>query len=213
MAIYSYFYDSVDGDRQYSAGDFARAFGIFTENGVLKREENDGALGFDIGGTNYTTIYEGRAIIEGHFVEITDTETLVVPAGTYDGMVALQVDADGDRAATLEVITDRTPTQSASLYQLKLYHVRVNDGIITDADDQRTQGGAIPNNHSQPISSIDGLQEHVDQTVVWDAETTGARARVGTYAGTGKPIYLYLTSGEPSASASEHRVWIQIDNF
>jgi hypothetical protein len=38
VAIRSYFYDSVDGDRPYSASDFARAFGIAFENGILKKD-------------------------------------------------------------------------------------------------------------------------------------------------------------------------------
>ena len=74
MAINSYFYDSVEGDRPYSASAFSKAFDILTETGILIREAQDDALGFDIGGTNFTTIYEGRAIIEGHFVEVTGTE-------------------------------------------------------------------------------------------------------------------------------------------
>ena len=35
MAINSYFYDSVNDDRTYSAEDFAKAFGIVLETGVL----------------------------------------------------------------------------------------------------------------------------------------------------------------------------------
>lgn len=213
MAIYSYFYDSVEGDRPYSAGDFARAFGILAENGVLIREAEGGTLGFDIGGTNFTTIYEGRAIIEGHFVEVDGTETLTVPAGSYSGQVVIQVDSDSARAASLIVKTDRNPIQSASLYELPLYNVTVTNNIITVADDIRYQGGAVPNNHNQPISTITGLQSHIDKAITWIADPNGIKASMGKYAGTGKPVTLFLTSSRPSASSSEHRVWIQIDNF
>src|SRR4249920_525914 len=107
MAITSYFYDSVAGDRPYSAADFSRAFDVILETGFLIRETQGGTFGFDIGGYNFTTIYEGKAIVQGHFVEVTGTEILTVPAGTYSGQVVIQVDIDTTRTASLIVKTDR----------------------------------------------------------------------------------------------------------
>lgn len=49
--------------------------------------------------------------------------------------------------------------------------------------------------------------------VKYEADINGVRLITGYYGGNGKPIVLYLTSAQPGASASEHRVWIQIDNF
>ncbi len=213
MAIRSYFYDSVNNDRPYSAKEFSTAFDIAFETGILIRETVGGALGFDIGGTNYTTVYEGKAIIEGHFIELTGTETLTVPAGTYSGQVVIQIDIEDERIARLVVKTDRTPIQSPSFYELPLYDVAVTDGIITAVTDKRYQGGAVPNNHNQPISTIDGLQALLDEKVKWSADPNGVRAVVGRYNGTGKNIVLFLTSARPSADPTEHRVWIQIDNF
>jgi hypothetical protein len=213
MPINSYFYDSVAGDRSYSAVDFSNAFDIGFETGCLIRETVGGTFGFDIGGTNYTTVYEGKAIIEGHFIELTGTETLTVPAGTYSGQVVIQIDIEDERIARLVVKTDRTPIQSPSFYELPLYDVAVTDGIITAVTDKRYQGGAVPNNHNQPISTIDGLQALLDEKVKWSADPNGVRAVVGRYNGTGKNIVLFLTSARPSADPTEHRVWIQIDNF
>jgi hypothetical protein len=213
VAIRSYFYDSVNGDRPYSANDFSTAFDIAFETGVLIRETVGGTLGFDIGGTNYTTVYEGKAIIEGHFVEVTGTEILTVPAGTYSGQVVLQMDMDDERTARLVVKTDRTPIQSPSFYELPLYDVNVADGIITAVTDKRYQGGAVPNNHNQPISTIDGLQTHIDKALTWVADPNGVKCTMGKFNGTGKPVVLFLTTAQPSAVSSEHRVWIQIDNF
>ena len=213
MAINSYFYDSVNNDRAYSAADFANAFDIMLETGVLIREAQGGSFGFDIGGTNFTTIYEGKAVIQGHLVEMVGTETLTVPSGSYSGQVVIQMDFEGTRDAAIIVKTDRTPIQSASLYELPLYDVNVANGIITAAGDKRYQGGAIPNNHNQPISTIDGLQAKLDESVRWAADPNGVRAVIGKYAGTGKQVVLFLTSARPAADSSEHRVWIQIDNF
>lgn len=213
MAINSYFYDSVAGDRPYSAQAFAKAFDIAFETGVLIRETVGGTLGFDIGGTNYTTLYEGKAIVEGHFVEVTGTETLTVPTGSYSGQVVIQVDMDTDRVARIVVKTDRVPIQSTSFYELPLYDVTVSNGIITTVTDKRYQGGAVPNNHLHPIADITGLQTHIDKALTWVADPNGVKCTMGKYNGTGKPVVLFLTSSQPSASSSEHRVWIQIDNF
>lgn len=213
MAISSYFYDSVNGDKPYSAADFARAFDIAFETGILIRENVGGTLGFDIGGTNFTTIYEGKAIIEGHFVEVTGIETLVVPSGDYSGQVVIQMDMDDERVARLVVKQDQTPLQSASFYELPLYNVVVASGIITNVTDIRFQGGAVPNNHNHIISDIGGLQSQIDKSLTWLADPNGVRCTMGKYAGSGKPVVLFLTTANPGASASEHRVWIQIDNF
>lgn len=213
MAISSYFYDSVNGDRPYSAQAFAQAFDIAFETGVLIRESVGGTLGFDVGGTNFTTVYEGKAIIQGHFVEVTGTETLTVPTGTYDGQIVIQMDMDDTRTATLVVKQDRTPIQSASFYELPLYNVTVANNIITSVADIRYQGGAVPNNHAHAIADVTGLQAQIDKSLTWYADPNGVYCNMGKYAGTGKTIKLFLTTSQPSASSTEHRVWIQIDNF
>lgn len=49
------------------------------------------------------------------------------------------------------------------------------------------------------------------QYATWEADPNGCSVVVGKYAGTGKPIRVFFTTAQPSASSSEHRVWIQID--
>lgn len=142
MAINSYFYDSINGDRPYSAADFAKAFEVILQNGIISKNDT-GALGLDIGGTNYTTIYAGKAVIEGHFVEVTGTEILTVPSGSYSGQIVLRVDATNARAASLVVKTDQSPVQTDALYELPLYNCTVASGIITAIIDLRVQGGAV----------------------------------------------------------------------
>jgi hypothetical protein len=152
-------------------------------------------------------------VIEGHFVEVTGTETLVVPAGSYAGQVVIQMDFDDTRDAKIVVKMDRVPIQSTSFYELPLYNVTVESNIITAVTDIRYQGGAVPNNHNQEIATITGLQAHIDKAMTWVADTNGVKCTMGKYNGTGKPVVLFLTTAQPPASASEHRVWIQIDNF
>ena len=219
LTVNSYFYDSVSGDRPYSAADFARAFDMAFETGFLIRETQGGTYGFDIGGTNYTTIYAGRAIIEGHFVEVPigSTEILTVPEGTYAGQIVIRVDADAARTASIVVKTDRNPVQTTALYELPIFDCNVTNNIITAVTDLRFQGGAVPNNHNQGIETITGLQGVLDSkaddsnTVIWEADPNGVSMIIGKFAGTGKPIRLFLTTAQPAASTVEHRVWIQID--
>jgi hypothetical protein len=159
MAINSYFYDSVAGDRPYSGTDFAKAFNMIMDTGVILQD--DGTTGFDIGGTNFTTIYAGKAVIEGHFVEITDTEILTVPPGSYSGMIAIRVDASDARTATLIIKTDQTPIQTDALYELPLYNCTVTNNIISAVTDLRVQGGAVakmPDNI--PYFTWDGAHGH-----------------------------------------------------
>jgi hypothetical protein len=198
MAINSYFYDSVNSDRPYSAKDFATAFGIGFETGFLIRETQGGRFGFDIGGTNYTTIYEGKAIIEGHFVEITGTEILTVPSGTYSGQIVLRLDADNARNISLVVKTDRAPIQTPSLYELPVYDANVTNGTITGVIDKRYQGGAVPNNHRHKQDEVEGL----DNMVYYFYRDNGAYLQVGDYS-------IALTPSQPPYSAK--RVWIQTD--
>jgi hypothetical protein len=199
MALNSYFYDSVNSDRPYSAKDFATAFGMGFETGFLIRETKGGRFGFDIGGANYTTIYEGRAIIEGHFVEITGTEILTVPSGTYSGQIVLRLDADNTRDVTLVVKTDRSPIQTPALFELPVYDANVTNGVITGVIDKRYQGGAVPNNHNHKKEEVEGL----DNMVYYFYRDNGAYLQVGDYS-------IALTPAQPPASAK--RVWIQIDN-
>jgi hypothetical protein len=51
------------------------------------------------------------------------------------------------------------------------------------------------------------------QYLTWISDINGVKIFTGNYNGAGKPIYLYLTSKQPGASATEIRVWIQIDSF
>jgi hypothetical protein len=49
------------------------------------------------------------------------------------------------------------------------------------------------------------------QYATWDADPNGCSVVVGKFNGTGKPIRVFFTTAQPSASNAEHRVWIQID--
>lgn len=198
MTINSYFYDSTDTDpRIYTAGDFAKAFGVILSTGIIQGD--DGTLGLDVGGTNYTTVYAGKAVVEGHFVEVTGTEILTVPPGTYSGSIVLRVDFTDQRKASLIVRTDQSPQKDAAVYELLLYYATVTNGVISGVTDKRVQGGAV----AKTAANVP----------TWSADPNGIYVNLGKYGGTGKPVVLFLTAAQPAASSAEHRAWIQIDNF
>ncbi len=163
-------------------------------------KDDSGALGLDMGGTGNTTIYAGKATVQGHFIEVDGTEILTVPAGSYSGMVVLRVDITTARTATLAIRTDQTPQQDSSIWELPLYNITVSNGAISAiTSDLRVQGGAIAK--MQP------------NMVTWSADPNGVYLHCGNYNGTGKEIQLFLTAAQPAASSTNPRAWIQIDNF
>jgi hypothetical protein len=190
MTINSYFYDSVNNDRPYSGADFARAFGIILSDGIIAKDDT-GALGMDVGGTNYTTVYEGKATVQGHFVEVAagTTQILTVPSGSYSGSIVLRVDITGTRAASLIVRTDQTPQKDSSAWELLLYTCTVSNGVITAVTDKRVQGGAV----AKPAANVP----------TYFYRDNGVYLQIGTYS-------IALTPAQPPTSAK--RVWIQVDN-
>jgi hypothetical protein len=198
MAIKSYFYDSINEDRKYSAEDFAKAFGVVMETGFLIRETLGGRFGFDIGGTNFTTLYAGKAVVQGRLVELVGTETVVVPSGSYSGQIVLRVDFVTMREATIVCKNVRAPIQTDTMYELPIYDVVVENGVIKSAADLRYQGGCVPNNHNHKLEELEGSSS----AVTWFARDNGVYLQVGDYS-------IALTPQQPPYSAK--RVWIQTD--
>lgn len=188
MTINSYFYDSVNNDRPYSGNDFAKAFGVILSDGVIAKDDT-GALGLDVGGTAYTSVFAGKATVQGHFIEVTDTEILTVPSGSYSGSIVLRVDITGARLASLVIRTDQTPQKDNSIWELILYNCTVSNGVITGVTDKRVQGGAV----AKPAANVP----------TFFYRDNGVYLQIGTYS-------IALTPAQPPSSAK--RVWIQVDN-
>jgi hypothetical protein len=186
MAINSYFYDSTDADpRPYSAADFAKAFGMILTDGVIAK--TDGTLGFVIGGTNYTTIYDGRAVIQGHFVELTGTEVITVPPSSYAGLITIKVDMTDQRKASINVRTDRTPEQNAAVWEYPLYEITVTNGVISTLPlNVRAQGGAV----AKTAANVP----------TWYPDPNGVVLKISNHE-------IFFTTAEPAKAAK--RIWIQ----
>lgn len=187
MPIYSYFFDSVNNDRPYSGADFARAFGVITEDGVVAADTDD-SLGFDLTAAT-RTVSPGKAVVQGHFIDSTENFVLPTLTGSYAGMIVIRVNITDTRTTTIEVRTDQIPQKDAAIYELPLYNITVSNGTITASTDLRVQGGAI----AKPASNVP----------TYFYRDNGVYLQIGTYS-------IALTPAQPPGSAK--RVWIQIDN-
>lgn len=134
MAITSYFYNSVNGDRKYSADDLSKAFDITIESGVLLSAELL-ANPLDSFEVYYNTAIHskgGKAIIKGHTVIMDSVENLTVaPTSTTirKDLVVLEMSLL-TRDVLLNVIQGDatnfpTLTKTDSLYQLPLAQLTV----------------------------------------------------------------------------------------
>lgn len=115
--------------------------------------------------------------------------SLVVPEGTYSGMIVLRLDILDARVASLEVRTDRTPQQDTAIWELPLYNCTVSNGVITSTTDLRVQGGAVA--------------KIPDNIPTYTYKNNGVHLTLGVYE-------IALTPLQPPAQ--EKLVWIQVDN-
>lgn len=193
--INAYFFDSVNNDRPYSGADFAKAFGIILETGVVAGD-SDGSLGFDLTGVNYSTIKAGKAVVAGHFIENDSDFTITGLSGSYSGMLVIRVNITDTRKASFEMRTDQIPQQDQSIYELPLYNCTVTNGVITAVTDLRVQGGAI----AKPAANV----------VTWSEDPSGVYLNIGSH--NGKIYRLFLTANMPGEGGTgERRAWIQMD--
>jgi hypothetical protein len=203
MTINSYFYDSV----MYSSLDFANAFGIIMETGILNN--TDGTLGFDIDSAGNPTIYAGKAVVNGRFVELTETEKPTIPTGSYNGQIVLKVDSIEERKASIVANTHRIPTQNINVYELPLYDIVVTNGSITTITDKRVKGGVVSKEYTK--SEVDTkLETKVNFYEDTDGSLVMQRASSALY-GTATANGNFLISIQDTAHA--HNYMIGIGHF
>lgn len=136
---------------------------------------------------------------------------------------------NGDGTITLtpsegQVFAAGTPLDAANLNKLET-QVAANDankvdltggtltgpltGTVINATSALQESGVALAN----IYQAKGSYAPSGQYPTWEADPNGVSMIIGRYGGVGKPIRLFLTAAQPAASSSEHRIWIQIDNF
>lgn len=166
------FFGSVDGDRTYSAADWAWYFRMIYNDGVIHTEPDlmdTEYLKIKSVGTNSVTVGKGRAVIHGYAYELIDDGTLTTatPHTTMDRIDSLiiHVDTTTDRSATMTIKTGTAAsspeppvlTNTDTVKELKLADIliRANTPVLSIANVTDCRVSAC----QKYINAVDGVRE------------------------------------------------------
>lgn len=154
MAEHYYMFDSVDGDREYTAQDFADYFNELLTTGVFYRNNQPSLRATRSTGLN-TQVDIGAAYVEGYVYRNTSSLELLHAAGhaSYPRIdrIVIRLDKSLSNRYVRAFIKEGTPASSPQppslerndmVYEISLARVRVNAGASTIAsivDDRLNQ--------------------------------------------------------------------------
>lgn len=184
MAIKYGFFDSVDGDRKYTAEDIGRYLHGLVSSGVYA--DTADSMQVLAGNGMEVRVSPGRAMLDGHFMEITDEETVTLsPSGAKQRTDAIVARLDKTRRlceiAVLEgppsnIIAHPLPTRTETVkeYILAYVHVDALANSITQSNiyDQRA--------NTKVCGWVTGLINQVDTSTLfaqWEAAYSAAYAQ------------------------------------
>lgn len=143
MAVTSGFFNSVNGDRLYTAADMTNYFEGLVSDGVYE-SVGDAMVVKAVGGSMQITVGSGRALALLHWVKNDSALTLdVQPANVqydrYDSVVVRVDTTEGVRTGTIEIVTGiaaETPSirprkNTETTKELLLAAIRVKKGATT----------------------------------------------------------------------------------
>ncbi len=137
MAITSGFFNSINGDRKYTAEQIGNYFEGIISNGILRGIGNEFTV--QAGDGMNIKIGTGRAIINCHWIKNSTIVTLPISAANpqYNRIDAVKLRLDLNEASRkIEIIVDtgipnsaaKTPTRSGNVYELIIAYVNVTAG-------------------------------------------------------------------------------------
>lgn len=114
MAIKYGFFNSVDGDRRYTAEDFCRFLQGIVRSGVYA--DRSDSLQVFANGDLTVTVQEGRAMLDCHYMENDEPLTLTLsPGGTQDRSDAVVMRLDLDERTCSIYVKEGAPNGSPAL--------------------------------------------------------------------------------------------------
>ena len=132
----SFFFDSKNGDRKYTAGEFSAAFEAILTNGVIATTADSLKVTADGTGRSVKVNF-GSAVIKGRIYSLKDNGAgqliVTIPAGIANGATALIVarfsntTADDSRLISIKAVATRSTTETE--YDLVLAQVLVSNNI------------------------------------------------------------------------------------
>lgn len=176
MAIKYGFFDSVDGDRKYSAEDIGRYLHGLVSSGVYA--DTADAMQVLAGNGMAVRVLPGRAMLDGHFMEITSEETVTLsPSGSKQRFDAIVARLDKTRRLCEIAVLEGTPsnmparplpkrTETVKEYILAYVHVDALANVVTQVNisDQRA--------NNKVCGWVTGLITQVDTSALfaqWEA--------------------------------------------
>lgn len=145
MTVTSGFFDSLDGDRKYTAEQIGNYFEGIIGNGIFKEIGNEFAV--QAGSGMNIKIGTGKAFINCHWIKNDAVLTLPIAAADkqYDRKDAIKLRLDtSETARSISIIVDtgtpnsswKAPVRSGSVYELVIAYVNVSAGAtsITQSD-------------------------------------------------------------------------------
>lgn len=140
MAIISYPYTSVNGDRKVTASQMAEGLGAIATSGV---STNDGdLLCSKVADSMQVSVAPGKAFIAGHFISVNAAETVALVSGGAEARTDIVVlesfsgtDALHSREAFINVVSE-LPTDDTKIPLCSVYvpagATNLNSAILTD---------------------------------------------------------------------------------
>lgn len=197
MAITSFPFQDIAGDRLYSDVEFAKYYAQLFQNGVIATIGNGLQVKqADTPGMS-VLVSAGACVINGRqMINDADHSIVIAAAGSvsdrYDSVVA-QLNMP-NRVVTIAYKEGSTAVQrDANIYELQLATIKVakNVGIITAADITDKRGNAAVCGYSTPYEKVDLTNIEAQFNALWTAAYEAASSQMDTDAAT---LQTMLTS-------------------
>ena len=199
MAITSFPFQDIAGDRLYSDVEFAKYYAQLFQNGVIATIGNGLQVKQAATPGMSVLVSAGACVINGRqMINDADYSVVISAAGSvsdrYDSVVA-QLNLP-NRVVTIAYKEDSTAVQrDANIYELQLATIKVakNVGIITAADITDKRGDATVCGYSTPYEKVNLTDIEAQFNALWTAAYNAASAQMDTDSGT---LQTLLTNQE-----------------
>jgi hypothetical protein len=174
MAVISWPYVSIDGDRDVTASDEAQGYDLFVQSGVVPGIRDE--LGVTkVSGALQVSVAAGAAIIAGRRYMQDEAITLTVDAGDAQpriDIIALESNANTPVRAARFVVVKGTPAASPTAPELTVTDAVVQQAyarLTIPASAQNLNSATLTNvrvyatgRHSHNIANVTGLQTEIN---------------------------------------------------
>ena len=197
MAITSFPFQDIAGDRLYSDVEFAKYYAQLFQNGVIATIGNGLQVKQAATPGMSVLVSAGACVINGRqMINDADHSVVISAAGSvsdrYDSVVA-QLNLP-NRVVTIAYKEGSTAVQrDANIYELQLATIKVtkNVGIITAADITDKRGNAAVCGYSTPYEKVDLTNIEAQFNALWTAAYEATSSQMDTDAAT---LQTMLTS-------------------